>query len=150
AATLAAATVAATAPAPAAGNPLATAAAAAAGHTAEARGLQGLPGVERGMPAARNDMAGVYTGEGPHRRGLRGTLKALPGGLAGHRGWAGGFALAGLVAALGAWAFARARARGRAEHDADGGDEGPAGAPRRRATLSAGTPGPAPCPWRHR
>ena len=28
-------------------------------------------------------MAGVYTGEGPHRRGLRRTLKALPGGLAG-------------------------------------------------------------------
>ena len=112
-------------------------------------------------------MAGVYTGEGPHRRGLRRTLKALPGGLAGllsamgaqghagaagqdaadaerelreallqwlfwllaviaygcvgfaivallppgslgdavpagDRGWAGGFALAGLVAALGA------------------------------------------------
>ena len=132
-------------------------------------------------------MAGVYTGEGPHRRGLRRTLKALPGGLAGllsamgaqghagaagqdaadaerelreallqwlfwllaviaygcvgfaivallppgslgdavpagARGWAGGFALAGLVAALGAWAFARAMARGRAEHDADGGD----------------------------
>ena len=41
---------------------------------------------------------------------------------AGDRGWAGGFALAGLVAALGAWAFARAMARGRAEHDADGGD----------------------------
>ena len=41
---------------------------------------------------------------------------------AGDRGGAGGFALAGLVAALGAWAFARAMARGRAEHDADGGD----------------------------
>src|SRR5690606_11004303 len=83
AATLAAATVAGTAPAPAAGNPLATAAAAAAGEPAAARRLQGLPGVERGMPAARNVMAGVYTGEGPHRRGLRRTLKALPGGLAG-------------------------------------------------------------------
>ena len=45
---------------------------------------------------------------------------------AGDRGWAGGFALAGLVAALGAqlWTVvvAIAMARGRAEHDADGGD----------------------------
>ena len=158
----------------AAGSTMATAPAA---HGVDARNATALGAVnDRGQPVARPDLAGTYTGEGPHRRRAGHGLRALPGGLstllaalglqgstaasgrdpaaierelreatmqwlfwllaiiaygcvafavvgllpsgslggggggggvAGSRAWAGGFALAGLVAGVGAWWFAR-------------------------------------------
>jgi len=172
----------------AAGTTMATPPAAqAATQAVEARSASPLIAADRGQVVSRADIAGTYTGEGPHRRGLRRAARALPGGLSGllvalgaqgstgagrdpaaaerelraammqwlfwllaviaygcvafavigllppgslgggagtpvdNRAWTGGFALAGLVAAVGAWWFARGMARGgeQGSHDGD-------------------------------
>lgn len=175
----------------AAGTTMATAPAAtqAANQAADSRGVNPLIAADRAQVAARPDIAGTYTGEGPYRRGLRRAARALPGGLStllmalgaqghagasgrdpaaaerelraalmqwlfwllaviaygclafavigllppgslggaapaagGGRAWAGGFAIAGLVAGLGAWWFARGMARGTGAVEDDGVD----------------------------
>ncbi|MEN1956181.1 hypothetical protein [Luteimonas changyuni] len=50
-------------------------------QAAEARSGNPLVAADRGQVIARTDIAGTYTGEGPHRRGLRRAVHALPGGL---------------------------------------------------------------------
>jgi hypothetical protein len=161
--------------------PAAPAAALATTQAGEARNVNPLVAGDRGHAIARPDGTGTYTGEGPQRRGLRRSMRTLPGGLAtlftalgaqghtgaggrdlrtverelreamlqwlfwllaiiaygcvafaliglmpsgsfggivsgigstGGRAWAGGFAVAGLIAGAAAWWFARGIARG--------------------------------------
>ncbi|MEN1941254.1 hypothetical protein WCE39_09190 [Luteimonas sp. MJ174] len=69
----------------AAGNTLATAPAAPVAVQAqvvEARSGNPMVVADRGQVIARTDIAGTYTGEGPHRRRLQRAGNALPGGLA--------------------------------------------------------------------
>lgn len=66
-----------------AGNTAATAASApAAAHAAaEARGVNVQPtAADRALQSGRTDLAGTYTGEGPQRRGLRRSIRALSSG----------------------------------------------------------------------
>ncbi|MEN1928805.1 hypothetical protein WCE37_07385 [Luteimonas sp. MJ250] len=68
----------------AAGSTVATVPAAPAATqvlAAEARSGNPLVVADRGQVIARPDIAGTYTGEGPHRRALRRAVNALPGGL---------------------------------------------------------------------
>ncbi|MGY0651876.1 hypothetical protein ACW7GZ_08420 [Luteimonas sp. A537] len=50
-------------------------------QAADARSGNPLAAADRAQVIARTDIAGTYTGEGPHRRGLRRAVHALPGGL---------------------------------------------------------------------
>ena len=49
----------------------------------EPRNVNLIPGADRGQALARPEGTGTYTGEGPQRRALRGSLRTLPGGLTG-------------------------------------------------------------------